>query len=255
MRPLGAAALRADVEARRLDPVLRATLVAARFGGFLLGDGHGRRSVAAGQRGYAPNVAWRRGELILWREVWRGRPWLVLPVRVVEDRPDLLAVYLASGSQLGFPVDSWPWPGEHPWNRGPDTRWRGHGLLTLHRPGGRHAVWVLWYGEKREFRAWYLNLAEPIRRTARGFDTCDNELDVWVQPDGTWELKDEEMLAPWVQRGRWSAEEVAAIRAEGARVIADVDAGRQWWSDEWSTWKPDPSWRGDELPPGWDEPY
>src|SRR4051812_33417640 len=45
--PLGPAALRADVQARRLDLVLRAALVATRLGRFLLGDGHGRRSVAA----------------------------------------------------------------------------------------------------------------------------------------------------------------------------------------------------------------
>ena len=200
-------------------------------------------------------MAWRRGEIILWREVWHGQAWLVMPVRVVEDRPDLLAVYLAGGSRLGFPAHSWPWPGRHPWDRGEDTRWRGNGVLTLHRPGARHAVWILWYGADREFRGWYVNLAEPIRRTARGFDTCDHELDVWVRPDGTWELKDEELLDPWVERGRWTADEVAAIRAEGARVVADVEAGRQWWSDEWASWTPDPSWTGDELPPGWDEPY
>jgi len=46
MRALGAAALRADVQARRLDAVLRAALVAARLGRFLLGDGHERGSVA-----------------------------------------------------------------------------------------------------------------------------------------------------------------------------------------------------------------
>ena len=40
MRPLGRAALRARVDARRLELVLRATLVAAGFGGFSLGDSH-----------------------------------------------------------------------------------------------------------------------------------------------------------------------------------------------------------------------
>ena len=41
VRPLRLAARRADVHARRLDPVLRAALVAAGLRGFLLGDGHG----------------------------------------------------------------------------------------------------------------------------------------------------------------------------------------------------------------------
>src|SRR6266540_1815794 len=41
VRTLGTAALRADVQARRLDLVLRATLIAACLRGFFLGDGHG----------------------------------------------------------------------------------------------------------------------------------------------------------------------------------------------------------------------
>lgn len=114
---------------------------------------------------------------------------------------------------------------------------------------------MLWYGAEREFHGWYVNLAKPIRRTARGFDTSDLELDVFIRPDGSWELKDEELLDPWIERGRWTAEEVAEIRAEGARVIADAEAGRQWWSDDWATWTPDPGWTGVDLPPGWDEPY
>ena len=211
-----------------------------------------RRSVA---EGYGAAVRWGSGDVVLWREVWRGRPWLVKPVRVVEDRDDLLAVYLAEATRLGFPPGSWPWPGEHPWNRGDDTRWRGHGVLTLHRPGIAHSIWVFWFGDEREFRGWYANLAEPIRRTERGFDTLDHELDVWIRPDGTWELKDDDLLEPWVERGRWSAAEVAEIRAEGARVVTDADAGRQWWSNEWASWKPPPTWTALELPPGWDAEY
>src|SRR3989442_10002925 len=41
MRSLGPAALRADVQPRRFDLVLRAALVAAGLGGLFLGDGHG----------------------------------------------------------------------------------------------------------------------------------------------------------------------------------------------------------------------
>jgi hypothetical protein len=155
-----------------------------------------------------------------------------MPVRVVEDRPDLLAVY--------------------PWSRGDDTRWCGHGVLSLHRPGGRHAIWVFWFGAKREFRGG-TSTSRSRRRTARGFDTCDQELDVWIRPDGSWKLEDDELLDGWVERGRWNTEEVRAIRAEGARVVADAEAGRQWWSDERAEWTPDPSWTGVDLPPGWDD--
>src|SRR5207245_6555729 len=47
VRALRPAALRADVQARRFDLVLRPALVATRLRGLLLGAGHERRSVAA----------------------------------------------------------------------------------------------------------------------------------------------------------------------------------------------------------------
>jgi hypothetical protein len=197
-------------------------------------------------------MRWELGDVILWREVWRGRPWLVKTGRVVQDSEDLLALYCPEGTPLGFPPDSWPWEGTHPWNCGPDTRWRGHGVLSLHRPDVAHAVWVFWDGPPRAFQGWYVNLAEPVRRTPRGIDTFDQELDIWVRPDGSYAFKDDEKLDGWIERGRWTPEEVEAIRAEGARIAADLDAGRRWWSDDWASWQPDPSWSPAELPPGWD---
>ena len=115
-----------------------------------------------------------------------------------------------------------------------------------------HAVWVFWEGPERELGAWYLNIQEPFRRSSIGFDTQDLELDIVVSPDGSWRWKDDEELEGWIERGRWTAEEVEAIRAEGARVTAELEAGRRWWSDEWAAWEPDPSWPTPELPNGWE---
>ena len=72
-----------------------------------------------------------------------------------------------------------------------------------------------------------------------------------VRPDLTWYVKDDERMEGWIERGRWTTEEVAAIRAEGARVAAELEAGRRWWSDDWATWTPDPAWRLPELPTSW----
>jgi predicted RNA-binding protein associated with RNAse of E/G family len=88
-----------------------------------------------------------------------------------------------------------------------------------------------------------VNFQEAPRRTPEGFDTYDQELDIVVAPDGSWELKDDALMDIWVERGRFTAEEVAAVRAEAARVGAMLDRGERWWDEAWAEWEPDPSWR------------
>lgn len=185
---------------------------------------------------------WRAGEVILRRQVLNdGRSWLELPVIVVRDEPELLVTYLAEGAPLRFPPGDWPTPdGRHPWS-GKD-RWHGHGTLMVQRPGEMHAIWVFWQGARREFAGWYVNIEEPFRRTAEGFDTQDLELDIWIPAGGTWQWKDDELLEERVREGRFTTEQVAAIRAEGARVAAELDAGRRWWDESWADWHPDPAW-------------
>src|SRR5918992_2941018 len=117
-------------------------------------------------------------------------------------------------------------------------------------PGDPYAVF---HGEGADFRGWYVNFQEPFRRTALGFDTMDNVLDIVIAPHGSWRWKDEEELELLRARGRFTQAEVDAIRADGIRVAAELDAGRRWWSDEWAVWEPDLSWPVPELPPGWEE--
>jgi Protein of unknown function (DUF402) len=192
-------------------------------------------------------MRWWPGETIVRREVWRGRPTGGWASTVVADEEDLLVLYMPEGSPFTFTHDFFGAP--HPWS-GRD-RWQGHGVLQLQRPDEMHAVWVFWDGPQRELAAWYVNVQEPFRRTASGIDTQDLELDIVVEPDGSWTMKDDEKLEDWIERGRWTAEEVVAIRAEGARVARELEAGRRWWSDDWAAWEPDPAWVVPELPEGW----
>ncbi|MDX6472710.1 MAG: hypothetical protein QOK22_1526, partial [Gaiellaceae bacterium] len=47
----------------------------------------------------------------------------------------------------------------------------------------------------------------------------------------------------WIERGRFTPEEVARIRAEATRVGAALDRGERWWDETWAAWAPDPAWR------------
>jgi predicted RNA-binding protein associated with RNAse of E/G family len=118
----------------------------------------------------------------------------------------------------------------------------------LQRPGEPYAVWVFWWGRRREFHGWYLNLQEPFRRTAIGYDTQDLELDIWVPVEGGWELKDDDVMEERIREGRYTADQVAETRALAGSITQELDAGRRWWSDDWSAWKPDPSWPTPAFP-------
>jgi hypothetical protein len=187
------------------------------------------------------------GDPIVRREIWHGEPKVAWGGIVVEDSPSLLVLYMPGGSPLAFADDFFGLP--HPWSG--RNRWHGHGVLQLQRPADMHAVWVLWHGAEREFRGWYVNLQEPFRRTQRGFDTQDLELDIVVELDGSWRFKDDERLEQWIERGRWSAAEVATIRREGVTIAEELAAGRHWWSDDWAAWEPDPAWEVPALPLDW----
>jgi len=192
---------------------------------------------------------WGEEDWVVRREIWRGKPWMGTIVRIVEDRPGLLVSYLPERAPFGFPDGDWP-GGLHPWHgRG---GWQGHGVLMLQRPGESHGIWHFWEEPGRRFAGWYVNIQRPFTRTPIGYDTEDLELDIWIPDGGSWQWKDLDALEDRVRDGRFTRDEVEAIKAEGLRIAADLDAGRRWWDERWRDFQPEPGWEPPaELPAGW----
>jgi len=193
-------------------------------------------------------VAWQHGDVIVHREVWRGIPWLASPVVVVEDRPELVVTYMPEEMPLAFPPSADGRP--HPWAG--KERWAGHGVLVLRRPGEAYSVWHFWDGPERRFAGWYLNLEEPFRRTAAGYDTQDLELDLWLPAAGGWQFKDEEHLEERVREGRYTEEQVEAARRVGRELGAMLDRGERWWDERWASFTPEAGWRAPSFPDDWE---
>jgi hypothetical protein len=82
---------------------------------------------------------------------------------------------------------------------------------------------------------WYVNLqAPPIPWTdgdLAGIDTFDHALDIVVAPDRQWRWKDENEY--------WTVERAEHIRAEGERVIQDIDAAAFPFDGTWCDFRPD----------------
>ncbi len=200
---------------------------------------------------------WSPGDHIVYREVWRGRVWTARPVTVVRDAPDLVVLYLCSGTRWKLPEgnrDQWRdalLTGE--WELR-DVVWMWGDTLFLIRPGEAHAVHVMWRDGTREFKSWYINLQEPLRRTAIGFDFMDQELDIIVKPDLCgWVWKDEDEFQKDVETGLTSPDQACEIRAEAERALERVRAKASPFSDGWETWHPPAGWPIPSLPEGWDK--
>lgn len=148
--------------------------------------------------------------------------------------------------------------------------WRGPDIFMFIPTGEAHSVWWFW-DSRHDFVGWYVNLEEPgvcwddavaadgtvaADPAAAGIDICDQDLDVWVYPDGHWEWKDEDELTERLAfpDHYWVADE-AAVRAEGTRMIARAVAREFPFDGTWCDFRPDPTWTlPDQLPAGWRRP-
>jgi len=172
----------------------------------------------------------------------------------VQDTPNLLALYWRAGNPEKAPAKRLiP---QDLLSEGvclADREWTETDVLMLARPGEAHSVEVMWETGQTSLRCWYINLQEPLRRTAIGFDTMDHLLDIVISPDRTqWRWKDEEEFQEAVAIGVYSPEEARAIQAEGKRVIELLRTGQPPFCDGWDRWSAPAEWEIPQLPDGWD---
>jgi len=106
-------------------------------------------------------------------------------------------------------------------------------VLMFHRPGDPYAMWVFWDEPERAFSMWYVNFQTLLTRSAIGFDMLDHELDLWSSDGKTWHWKDDEPLDQRVAQRLFAPEEAEAIRADAARVHAELQARGIWWDPAW----------------------
>jgi len=188
----------------------------------------------------------------VWRYIHRGRLRWAMPNLVIEETPERVVGLIVPGTVTRGPknlvheryvqdlLTTWELA---------DWVWHTRRILHLTTFGASHALDVHWDHATGAFVGWYVNLQEPLRRSPLGFDTFDQMLDIWIEPDGTWSWKDWDELVEAEQAGLFSAAEAEAIRAQGRRVI---DSLGTLLPTGWEAWQPDPSWQPPALPDGWD---
>jgi Protein of unknown function (DUF402) len=135
-----------------------------------------------------------------------------------------------------------------------ELTWTGSHVLVYMPPGPASSVW--WFFDPDgEFAGWYVNLEDPYARWAGGVDTADHALDLVVGRDRSWRWKDEDEFAERTGHPLyWTAEQAAAIRAEGERLAGLAEAGAFPFDGAWCDLRPDPGWPPLTRPAGWDVP-
>ncbi len=205
---------------------------------------------------------WQTGQQILQQDLWLGKLITARPVTVVEDSPARLALYTHPGAPyysattisrnrhsltLSERVDILMSDDIPPLE--PRVSGSRH-VLTLTTPGAAHSVWLFWSSEW-EFLFWYVNLQAPIRRTPRGILVQDQVLDIVAGPDLAWNWKDEDDFEALVERGFFTREQAASIRAEGERMAAAIERNDSPFCEGWKRWRPDAGWLVPEVPEDW----
>ncbi|MFG2980454.1 DUF402 domain-containing protein [Streptomyces sp. NPDC048258] len=218
----------------------------------------------AARRGGAQGTRWAPGEQILWRyrdhaPGLKGQVHICRPVTVVQDTEELLAVWMAPGTECVKPVlaDGTPVHEEPLATRytAPRTtvrsRWFGGGVLKLARPGDPWSVWLFW-GHGWRFKNWYVNLEEPRSRWSRGVDSEDHFLDIAVYPDRSWKWLDEDEFAQAQRSGLMDGEQARRVREAGRAAVEVIEEWGTPFSGGWQDWRPDPAWTVPVLPEDWD---
>jgi hypothetical protein len=194
------------------------------------------------------------GEAVVLREIWRHRVWSARPAIVVSDEPESRMFHIPNGVRGRWPVDAGGRYLKIPtadWTLA-ESIWEEGWALSFAFPDVPYAV-ILGFDQSDRFTGYYVNLESPLVPTQVGFDYVEYLLDVEIAPDRSmWTWKDEDELAEAVARGLFPPNDAEWFHHWGERAVEHVLLGEPPFDQDWSTWRPDPSWGLPELPAGWD---
>lgn len=206
----------------------------------------------------ADEPRWRYGDQILWTYTNPAHPGLYdqRPVTVIADDENHLAVWLESGTRMlhqvladGSGIRTADGPARFGAPRAQGLkRWQGPGIVAVFQPGVDYSVWFFANPDSARRDSFYVNLEEPFTRFDRGILTSDHVLDIVVDSDGTYRLKDEDELEFARRAGMFSDEKTARIRAAADSAIEDI---RTWvfpFDSDYPDFQPDPDWPMPDLP-------
>ena len=206
-------------------------------------------------------MGWKAGEVIAWRGIYNQQIEHALPVIVVNDSPEELALAILPGAD-GFVREGYS-EGKQNGKRRWDFRdkpwkldrhvWHTHRVLLLLEPQKYYDIEYFWDNESDEFKCFYVNFQVPFQRSPCGIDALDLELDIVVNPDFSWRWKDVDDYQKAIESGIILKEWMQAIEGAKMEVLERLEKRSYPFDNSWLGWRPDPGWPAPKLPAGWDK--
>ena len=199
---------------------------------------------------------WSSGDHVVSRQVWPGGVWAAIPATIIEDSSALVSLYIAPGAMFAGPIcareEYLHVAAGGAWER-KLYEWTGQHHVWASVPGEACSIWTIWSSPDWTHLGWKVNPEIPLRRTALGFDTTDQVLDVVIDADlSSWRWKDEDELAVAIDLGLFSVAEGEQIRQEARRVASECVTSRRQQLQAWAAWRPPARWKLPVLQANWE---
>jgi len=193
---------------------------------------------------------WSFGDHVIFRQIWRERVWAAIPATIIEDRLDMISVYVAPGTKFIGPActrqEYLHVQASGEWNL-MVYEWIGQHHVWASIPGEAYSIWTIWSDPDWSHLGWKINPETPIkRRTNFGFDTTDHVLDVVLDIDlNSWQWKDEDEFAEAIALALFTSIDGEHIRQTALRATTEAMTNRREQLQQWAAWRPPTRW---ELP-------
>lgn len=206
-------------------------------------------------------ILWKPGDIVAWRGIYDERIWHVQPTIVIKDSPDEIVLTLLPGTEC-IAEETYP-KGKKNGNRRWDFKdsnwnlekytWQTNRLLLIFEPEKFYSTILFWNHADNDFLCYYINFQEPFRRSHCGVDTLDLDLDIIINPDHSFEWKDEDDYQKAIDHGIISPEWIRGIEDAKPEIFARLEKREYPFNGSWLNWMPDPNWSPPKLPANWDK--
>lgn len=202
---------------------------------------------------------WKSGEVIAWREVFRGRVWHALSCIVVKDSLDETVITALPGAERmiekhypkGKNNGKRRWDFKHEDWELENFSWHTTRALQILNPGNFFSTMYFWDDASGKFLYYYINFQTPFKKNGLILDTLDLDLDLIIHPDFSFEWKDLDDYQKAIEAGLILPEWIDKIEIAKEEIFSKLERRDYPFDGSWINWTPDPNWAIPRLPEKW----